>query len=170
MWINWEIWLVKSHVTTSLYSRVVYILEWRHPYSSVSCTEYPPNSGHVFLPEWYVKKLPPPTDWGSSFVFYMTFELFKLCWVLIFLHTHFITVTENLSLLFCFLCMPSITPFLSTVFSALMVYCTISSLNLIVVSFQATWASLSTSHWTLGTLEFHPWPYVSLVSLKSWQQ
>ena len=85
---------------TSLYSRVVYILEWRHPYSSVSCTEYPPNSGHVFLPEWYVKKLLPPTDWRSSFVFYMTFELFKLCWVLIFLHTHFITVTENLSLLF----------------------------------------------------------------------
>ena len=73
MWINWEIWLVKSHVTTSLYSRVVYILEWRHPYSSVNCTEYPPNSGHVFLPEWYVKKLPPPTDWesDSSFIFYI---------------------------------------------------------------------------------------------------
>ena len=95
----------------SIYPRVVYILEWRHLYSGVSCTEYPPNSEHMFLPEWYMKKLPPPTDRGSSFIFlhniyttfelfYITFELFKLCWVLTFLHIH--TTSQWLRIFFLF--------------------------------------------------------------------
>ena len=123
----------------SIYPRVVYILEWRHPYSGVSCTEYPPNSEHVFLPEWYVKKLPPPTDWGSSFIFLHTHYIWTVLhdlWTFqtllgfnLLAHTHFITVTENLFSFFFNLLTDAFhhSLFLSTVFSALMVNCTISS-------------------------------------------
>ena len=117
----------------SIYPRVVYILEWRHPYSGVSCTEYPPNSEHVFLPDWYVKKLPPPTDWGSSFIFLHTHYIWTVLhdlWTFqtllgfnLLAHTHFITVTENLfSFFLTYLRTPSITPFFCQLFFQLWWY------------------------------------------------
>ena len=40
--------------------RVVYLLEWRAPYTCVQCEVFPEGSEHVFLPDWYVDKQHPP--------------------------------------------------------------------------------------------------------------
>ncbi len=42
--------------------RVVYVVQWNAPYTRVTCTEYPPNSELVFLPDWYIQRLHPPRD------------------------------------------------------------------------------------------------------------
>ena len=39
--------------------RVVYLLEWNAPYTSVTCRECPPDSEPVLLPDWYLKKQLP---------------------------------------------------------------------------------------------------------------
>ena len=43
-------------------SRVVYLLEWNAPYTCVTSEEFPPDSEHVFLPDWYLQKQTPPPD------------------------------------------------------------------------------------------------------------
>ena len=137
MWLNWEIWLVKSHVT--------------NPYTPEWCISW---NGDIPTPVWVVPSTLLTVNmcscqsgtWRNSCLlrtedhllffyiyttfelFYMTFELFKLCWVLTFSHIHTSSQSLRIFSLFFNLLTHAFhhSLFLSTVFSALMVYCTIS--------------------------------------------
>ena len=94
MRLNWETWLVKSHVTTLLYSE--WYTSWNGdiptPVWVVPSTLLTVNTCSSQSGTWRHSRLPLTEDPLSFFcitfeLFYMTFELFKLCWVLTFLHT-----------------------------------------------------------------------------------
>lgn len=48
-----------THMRAHTY-REVYLLEWAAPFDHVSCTKCPPDSEFLFLPDWFIEKLPPP--------------------------------------------------------------------------------------------------------------
>jgi RAT1-interacting protein len=59
------VWIRKT--VTQDNPKVVCVLEWNAPYTCVTCHEYPPDSEHVFLPDWYINKRPPsPSSVSTS--------------------------------------------------------------------------------------------------------